>query len=279
MKKIIVPVDFSDVSKYVTELAVKMAQYIDAEIHFLNVISLPSHILLTPEGELFEDGDFDISIPKQLKVEVQNKILDWANVFYPKAITCVCYGHVNEQVLNYSSKNNADLIVMGTHASSGVKEMIASSHAEYIAMHAAIPLLTLKCDRSDIVIKSMVLASSFKIDEVPHCDLALAMQKAFDAKLYLLRVNTSKDFIPDGEVEKNMKQFAAKHQLTNYECAVYNDHDVEEGIMHFVAKKDVDIIAIGSKQRKGVSKLINGCLSADVLNHIHKPILTFKLKD
>lgn len=279
MKKIVVPVDFTDISKYGTELAVKIAAHLDAEIHFLNIVTLPSHILLTPEGDIFEDGDFDVSVPRKLKEENMVKLKSWIEQYAPTSKSCVCFGHVNEQIMKYADSIHADLIVMGTHINMGVKELLNSSYAEYIAMHTSVPIITLKCDRSDMQVKSIVLASSFKIADIPHCEMALALQKAFNAKLYLLRVNTANDFIPDGEAEKHMKAFAAKYELQNYEIAIYNDKEVEDGIMHFVAKHDIDIIAIGSKQRTGVNKIINGCVSADVLNHLYKPILTFKLKD
>lgn len=279
MKKILVPVDFTDISKYGTELAVKTAAQLNAEIHFLSIITLPSHILLTPEGDIFEDGDFDTSIPKKLKAESEVKMQAWKEKYFTKAISCICYGRINEQILEYVKKHQVDLIVMGTHASSGMKELLNASHAEYVAMHTNVPLLSLKCDRSDMQVKRIVLAASFKNGDVPHSEMAIELQKAFNARLYLLRINTPGDLMPDGEVEKNMRTYAEKHQLTNYETAVYNDKDVEDGIIHFVSKQDIDIIAIGSMQRTGLNKIINGCVSADLVNHVYKPILTFKLKD
>lgn len=279
MHKIIVPVDFSDVSAYGTTLAVKLARYLQAEIHFLHVVNLPSHVLLTPEGELFEDGDFDISVPRQRKEAAQVNMKNWAERYFPEAFTCVCFGHVEEDVMKYAHQQQAALIVMGTHAVSGVKEMLTHSYGHHLAMHSNVPVMTLKCDRSDMDVKKIVLAGSFKQDDVPHCEMAIALQKAFDAQLYLLRVNTPNDFMPDGEAYQHMKAFAMQHQLTNVDFAVYNDNDVEDGIVHFVAKNNIDIIAIGSKQRTGLNKLINGCVSADLVNHVFKPILTFKLKD
>lgn len=279
MEKIVVPVDFSDISAYGSSLAVKVAAHLHAELHFIHVVPLPSHVLLTPEGELFEDGDFDTSIPKKQKEVAGVQMKSWVEKYYPSAVSCVCYGHVNEDVIKYADKHKASLIIMGTHAVSGVKELLTNSHSEYIAMHSHIPLMTLKCDRSDMEVKKIVLAGSFKDDDVPHCEMALAIQKAFKAQLYLLRVNTANNFLADGEAYRHMRAFAEKHKLEDVEFAVYSDNDVEEGIMHFVAKNNIDIIAIGSKQRKGLNKIINGCVSADLLNHVYKPILTFKLKD
>lgn len=279
MKKILVPVDFSEISAYGSDLAVKTATHLNAEIHFIHVITLPSHILLTKEGELFEDGDFDTSIPKKQKEEALVKIKNWATRFYPSANTCVCFGHVNEEVMRYAQQHQASLIIMGTHTSSGLGELISSTHGEYIAMHSSIPVMTLKCDRSDMEVQKIMLAGSFKKDDIPHCEMALAMQQAFNAKLYLVRINTPGDFIPDGEAHKHMKAFADKHNLQQVEFAIYNDNTVEEGLMHFTAKENIDIITIGSWQRTGINKLIKGCISSDLINHLYKPILTFQLKD
>lgn len=272
--KIIVPIDFSDISRYGTTLAVKIAKELRAEIHLLNIITLPSHVLLTNEGEILEDGDFDTTIPKQQREENNLRLQAWKQEYAPGAITVVRFGHVNEQVLDYANKAAAGLIVMGTHPAFGVQEFFNTSHGEYIAMHAAMPLLTLKCDRSDLNVKSIVLANSFKTDDIPKAQITLAIQKAFGAKLYLLRVNTQADFVADADAEANMHAFAEKNHLSNVEFAVYNDTNLEDGIVHFVAKHDIDIISISSKQRTGLNKLINGCVSADLVNHVMKPILT-----
>lgn len=275
--KIIVPIDFSDISRYGTNLAVKIAQELRAEIHLLNIIPLPSHVLLTTDGEILEDGDFDTSAPKKQREENTLKLQAWKQAHAPGAITAVRFGHVNEQVLDYANKQAAGLIVMGTHPAFGMQEFFNTSHGEYVAMHATMPLLTIKCDRSDLQVKSIVLANSFKTDDVPHAHMTLAIQKAFDAKLYLLRVNTPSNFITDADAERNMRSFAEKNHLSNVEFAVYNDTAVEDGIVHFVARHDIDIISIGSKQRTGLNKLMNGCVSADLVNHVMKPILTHPL--
>lgn len=279
MQKILVPIDFSETSAYGSSLAAKVATYLNAEIHFLHVVNLPSHILLNEDGSLFEDGDFDTTIPKQKMKEAQEKMPSWIATYAPLAKTHFLYGHVNEIVLNCTKKLDIDLIIMGTHSVSGAQELFNHTHGEYVAMHSNVPVMTLKCDRSDMEVKSVVIASSFKTEDIPHVEMALALQKALNAKLYLLRVNTPKDFMADGKVLNNMNAFVQKHQLQNVELAIYNDEHVEDGIVHYVAKENIDIICIGSWQRTGLNKLINGCVSSDLVNHVYKPILTFKLKN
>ena len=72
--KILVPVDFTDISAYGTKLAVQLSGYLNAAIHFIHVVHLPSHILLTNDGELFEDGDFNTDEVKKTKANAEIKI-------------------------------------------------------------------------------------------------------------------------------------------------------------------------------------------------------------
>ena len=279
MKRILIPVDFSELSGYARDLAIRISKATGAEIHLLHVVPLPSHILLTPEGDLFDDGEMDVSIPKKKKEETVVLLNNWIQDASIGVTTCVCFGHVNAETVRYAERYQADLIVMATHGSTGVKELITGSHAENVSMHVTMPVLTLKCERPDLELRSIVLAGSFNTNDVPHSELLLELQKTFQSKLYLLRVNTPKDFLSDHEAISHMKAFAAKHALENVEFAVYNDLDVEEGIMHFAANENIELIAIGSMQRTGLNKFINGCVSADLVNHVYKPLLTFKLKD
>jgi nucleotide-binding universal stress UspA family protein len=279
MQTIITPVDFTDLSAYGSKLAADVAKHTHAQLHFLHIIPLPSHVLLTPEGDLFEDGDFDTSVPRKQKQEAEIKMQAWKEVYYPQAITSICFGKINEELLKYASTQEASLIVMGTHQTIGVKELLQNSHAEYVAMHSNAPVLSLKCDCSHMQVKSIVLAASFKTDDVPHCETVLKLAAAFNAKLHLLRVNIPSDKLEDKIILTNMSAFATKHQLVNVEFAIINHQDVEDGIMQYVADLDIDILAIGSKQRTGLNKIINGCVSADLVNHAMKPILTFKLKN
>lgn len=278
MKKILVPVDFSDVSQFGIDIAKKIAKTSKVELHLLHIITLPSHVLLDNNGELVEDGEMDIQELKQQKIEAEIKmknLADSLNEFDTKS--CICFGHVNEETVKYSKNNTTDLIVMGTHGSTGIKEYITGSHAEYVAMHASAPVFTVKCDRSEMQIKSLVFTNSFKGEVKNFPSIIKDIQKAFHAEMHLLRVNTPNTFMPDDEVLVNMKKFADEHELVDVKYSVINDREVESGIEKYCLYNNVDVISIGSRQRTGVNKLINGCVSADLVNHVFKPIITYKI--
>lgn len=278
MKKILIPVDFSDVSKFGIDIAKKIAKTSNVELHLLNIISLPSHILLDKNGELVEDGEMDIQALKLLKIEAELKMRNLLDSLADYEVkSCICFGHLNEETIKYAKNNTIDLIVMGTRGSTGIKEYITGSNAEYVAMHATAPVFTVKCDRSEMQIKSLVFTNSFKSEINTFPEIIKNIQEAFNAEIHLLRVNTPNTFMSDDEVLVNMKKFVDKYKLIDVKYAVINDKEVESGIEKYSLFNNVDVISIGSRQRTGVNKLINGCISADLVNHVFKPIITYKI--
>ncbi len=278
MKKILVPVDFSDVSKFGIDIAKKIAKTSKVELHLLHIITLPSHVLLDNEGELVEDGEMDIQALKSQKIETELKMRNLVESLAEFEVkSCVCFGHVNEETIKYTKTNTMDLIVMGTHGSTGIKEYITGSHAEYVAMHATAPVFTVKCDRSEMLVKSLVFTNSFSHEVENFPSIIKTIQEAFHAEIHLLRVNTPNSFMVDDEVLANMKKFADKYELVDVKYSVINDKEVETGIEKYCLYNNVDVISIGSRQRTGVNKLINGCVSADIVNHVFKPIITYKI--
>jgi nucleotide-binding universal stress UspA family protein len=277
LTKLLIPVDFSELASYVREVALKIAQRSGAELHLLHVIPIPSHILKTEQGDLFDDGEMDLTPFREQKAKASEKLAAWTN--YANVHTCICFGHVNEETVKYSKQHQIDLILMATHGATGMKELVTGSHGEYVAMHANAPVLTLKCERPDLEFRNVLLAGAFTDDDIPHCEALLELAGLFEARFHLVRINTPRHFLPDHQALAHMEAFCSRHGIENATLQVYNSHDVEEGIIRYASDKEIDLIAIGSMQRTGLSKFIHGCVSADLVNHVYKPLLTFKLKD
>lgn len=278
INRILFTTDFTDLSEKTFEMSQTIARKLSAELFALHIVSLPSHILLTEDGELLDDCEMDNSEPFMNKLKAEELFEKMKQGSDVKINTKVLYGHFNETALKYANELNPDLIIMGSHGIHSVKERISGSHTEYLAMHAKMPVLTIKEINRDGEIKRIVLAGSFLDDDIPNSNIVLGLREAFEAQLCLLRVNTKNNFLPDSEAIEHMKTFARLNGLTDVEYHVFNSHSVEEGIIEFAAKERIDLLAIGSKQRTGFNKFLQGCVSADLVNHANKPLLTFPLK-
>ncbi|MTI32953.1 universal stress protein [Xanthovirga aplysinae] len=273
MKNIIVPVDFTELSEDALIIAQSIASKLNAELTALHVMNIPGEALLNEEGALVEGNGLDIHLLNEKRVTQENKLKRWLKTFEWPTKSKVLMGNTVEKVLDYAENENMDLIIMGTHNLHGVKEHISSTMGEQVMLQASMPVITVKCNRPDYVIKEMVFAHDFH-QKSTKLHAIKTLQQAFDARLHLLQIINNKEEQNVGE--NLMKSFVQEHGLSNVQFHFLEDKNVVDGIARFSAEQKIDLLALETKGRRGFSSLIYGCVSSDLTHHMMAPILTFK---
>jgi nucleotide-binding universal stress UspA family protein len=74
-----------------------------------------------------------------------------------------------------------------------------------------------------------------------------------------------------------MTDFLAGVDTSSITTHIYNDVNVEKGILHFAKSIDADLIGMSTHGRKGLSHFFNGSISEDLVNHAKRPVITFKI--
>ena len=74
-----------------------------------------------------------------------------------------------------------------------------------------------------------------------------------------------------------MSDFVGNFQINNYSTHIYNDVNVEKGILNFANSIDADLIGMSTHGRKGLAHFFNGSISEDLVNHAIRPVVTFKI--
>jgi len=278
MKKVLVPCDFSEQAVNAFRFALDIAAQSNGEVHLVNVIELPvmHDTVLMPvlafEEALFKelqekaDKNFKKLIAKYVKGEqkVKSKVL---------------FGATSRMILDYCEDKNIDLIVMGTHGASGVREYLIGSNAEKIVRRAAVPVLAIKKYIKASSIKNIVFPNTLETEKQEDLVMKVkAMQNFFKAKLHIVWVNTPTNFTRDGVTFKRLEAFAKRFMIKDYTLNVYNDPYEESGVINFTHESKADMIAMGTHSRKGLVHALTGSVAEDVLNHVDCPIWTYTLR-
>lgn len=103
------------------------------------------------------------------------------------------------------------------------------------------------------------------------------LQSVFESTIHLLKIKTPSEKKSDETILAEINDFATINFLNNYKPHIYADKSVESGIGRFCAESSFDLVAIGTHQSKGLSKLFRGSISNDIVNHLFHPILTFPI--
>jgi nucleotide-binding universal stress UspA family protein len=278
MINILIPTDFSQLADYAYKMAHSLFSDDDIEIHILSIVSVTPNVLFDEQGELLEDGLLDLHSLYEVKQELESKMNKWLEGKDAIASAKVKIGQVTEDILRYIDDNNIDLLIMGTYGASGIKEVLIGSHTSYIAMRSPVPVLSLKSELSKESIKDIVLVGDFRNPQMVDLDFIKVMRLTNNSRLRFLKVNTPGDFETNEEVVARMKEFSEMNELGEVDYHVYCDYSVGKGMASFSEENDIDLIAIGSNQRKGLSRVIKKSVSYEAINHIDKPIISFPVR-
>ena len=277
MKKIIVPVDFSKHSEYALETAAVLAQKNNAELIVLHMLELTS-AMVTRDGETLQAETIFF-----LKL-AEKKFKDFLNKDFLEGIKVtpiIKHFKVFNELNEVAKENNADLIVMGSHGASGIKEMFIGSNTEKVVRHSDIPVLVVKHNPILTDFESVVFACDFSEDAIKPYHKATKMFKALGAKIYLLYVNLPNErFKSSSEMESRVANFLKKADgdLNKMNKVAYVcDYSVEKGILNYADVVGADLIATATRGRTGLAHFIDGSVSEDVVNHSVLPVMTFKI--
>ena len=165
---------------------------------------------------------------------------------------------------------------MGTKGAWGIKEKLSGSETQMVARHSKIPVLSLMCDRSDLVIENILLVHDFSSPKNLNLTLLHKLINAFQTKVHLLQIATENVVVEKSALLKLMDDFAVLNQINNYENHILNDKDVENGVIHFNQMHDMDMICIGTEGKGG---LFHSSATEKLVNHLFKPIISYHLNN
>ncbi|HZY79214.1 MAG TPA: universal stress protein [Cyclobacteriaceae bacterium] len=273
MKKIIVPCDFSAPALEAVKFAANIARKSKGEVTIFHTIALPTlynpSVVMAFEAEYMKDTkeaslkELEKVRSKQVGANVRTKMeVEFGDLLL----------HLKEKI----KKGKFDLVVMGTHGASGLKEYTIGSNAEKVVRNSMIPVICVK--KSPSQVSNIVFPVKPDMDQEKLTVEVKNLQNFFGAKLHVVFINTPGLFKRDSDTMPQLENFAKRFMLKNYTLNIFGDIDEEEGIINFTRNIKGDMVVMRTHGRKGLAHLGSGSIAEDVVNHIECPIWTLKIK-
>jgi len=138
-KKILFPVDLSEVSPKIVPYVKDMVATFDAEIHLLFVARILQHFtsIYVPHPSV---NQFEAEVVRGAEKGLQEFVDEHFRADSPKAQ--VVLGDPAAEILNYAKAEGIDLIIIGTHGRKGLEHIIFGSVAERVVKKSLVPVLT-----------------------------------------------------------------------------------------------------------------------------------------
>jgi universal stress protein A len=140
IKRLLVPVDFSDSSAKALDFAIDFARMHKAEVLLVHVIEPMNYAvprwLPEPTALLEEQRKEAAAEIAKLEAHVREKRV--------KCRSEIHFGVVYEMIAELARQSNADMIVIATHGRTGLAHMIIGSVAERVIQNSLCPVLVVR---------------------------------------------------------------------------------------------------------------------------------------
>ena len=277
MKKILVPIDFSPNSKNALRIAAEIAAKNGATIELLhtNVAAIYAMPLSEYASTTVyaEDQGYDESASRLLE-RVKHELIENPAFAKIKVDTRVEEGYLHSCIRNVAEEDAVDLVVMGTKGATGVNEFLVGSNTEKVIRTAPCPVLAVPETTGKFSLKTVLLPSTLKDDQKGIFRYLAAWQKAFGFNVKVLYLNNPSGFPTDGSAEAEKNRLAEAAGLAKPEVIMAMGSFFEDDTILSVAEQyDVNMIAMATHQRHGLSHVFFGSVTEDTVNHSNIPVL------
>jgi nucleotide-binding universal stress UspA family protein len=287
IKRIMVPLDGSDLAEQALPLASTLASIYDAELLIASVIAAVEHYDGEDRGIVDEDG----RLAAERYLAVKEADLDRKGV---RVRATVAAGRPHIVLSSLCDLEEVDLVVMTTHGRSGVSRWTMGSVADKVLRTTDTPLIlihpSLHRTPPDTVKRIVVPLDGSELAEAA-LHLAERMAKRINASLHLIRavippaVISGAEYLPGtlpvlDQIESDAKQYVETLAASLNERGLTATTEVRTGIPTEVilaeASEPGDLIAISTHGRSGVDRWFLGSVADAVVRHGDIPVLVVR---
>lgn len=272
--KILVPIDFSEISIRAIKHAAALAKTFNGEIILLYVqkkIELLDMIL--PALNMKDPWVVMAFLENKLEKQAQ-KIRDEYGL---KITTIVSFGNITSEISNVAEEQGAGLIIMGTHGSDFTTDLFIGSNSYRILTKSDIPVMTVR-NRSEREGYTNIL---LPIDSSEHSrqkvTSAIKIAESFGACLHVLgllgKFEDNYEYKLNVILPQIQKMASKKHILCTTEIDRASNR--AEKTIEYAEKVKADLIIIMRDEKEGLSSLMLGTYAHQLINNSPVPVLSF----
>jgi len=276
LRKILVPVDFSETGMLALEHASFMARLAKADLILLHVLPVSEYHFEIPEPVMRIENHDEVNRVVEQKL---SELVDSVRANYgcvAKSISA--RGKVAHEVMELAKEENVDLIIMGTHGASGFEEFFVGSNAHKVVTVAPCPVITVQTHAKKLGFTNIIVP----IDRTTHSrekvEIATTMANLFAAKLHIVGLLESDE---DQEYDKlqivlDQVQHAVEKTGLPFSRTTVKGQNLAVEALKYGEKVNADLVIIMTEHESELNGIFMGARAKQIVNHSKIPVMSIK---
>jgi len=272
--KLLVPTDFSDLSKVAVSYAVNMAKHLESEVILLNVVFING---VPGAVANFQMSKIEAMMIEEAEKEFETLIKDIKELHkgfgFISSHTITGYP-IEDVIESFAKSAEIDLIIMGTKGATGLKKLLVGSNTAATIANSSIPVLSIPAQAPYNGIKNILYPTDM-VNLREEIELIVPMAYVFSATLHVLHIaNPSDNDITD---HKNLADEIISHNLYDkIEFHQMTNANIVDGIEEDIHLTNADILVTFTHKSTFFEKLFGQSVTRELNMAPVVPILSFK---
>lgn len=276
IEKILLPVDFSETAMIAIEHAAFTAQVFKAELVLLHVVEKhwEKFSIVAPELRVDAPSDLINAIEKRLEDTASN-----IRAKYGVKSTCITAdGNIFSEIISVAKEHNVDLLVMGTHGTSGIVEFFVGSNTYKVVTEAVCPVISVRAHAKKVGFQEIVLPIDDSMHSRQKVNHAIVMAKHFAAKIHILGLADSDDQSELKKFDIKLNQVAdlLKKSDIPFSCKTINGGNQSKNTYDYAKSINADLIIIMTDQEEAITGRLLGTYAQQIINHSKIPVMSIR---
>ncbi|WP_457626660.1 universal stress protein [Persephonella sp.] len=287
-EKILVGVDFSDISRHVIRSAVFLAKIFDSEIKLVHIVENTIFPAAFDDLEPFVDPEEFKKIVQTVEEIVEKSAQNLEEIAEDisekegiKVSFAVHTGDIAEEILEISEKGNFDLIVIGAHKKALVESLLLGNEAEKIVNKARTSVLIVK-GRPVENPKKLLCGYDFLPNSIEALETAKEIAKKTGAEIDIVHADTEEGFAHFSHIYETVFQKKVnmlKDLIEKLKAeGIKADFEIikaepSKAILEAVKDFDSELVVVGKRQRKDIKRFFLGTIAMKVVKNSPVPVL------
>ncbi len=277
IKKILVPVDFTETSETATLHAIELAKVFKADIFLIHIVEDSGYYFsVIPEEEpLISQTIQRLETGVRERMDrIKYTILKTDGLVAEVVITS---GKVDAEIIEFAQLKEINLIVMGTHGVTGYTEVFMGSNAQRVVTLSEVPVLTMQAGKT-YPFKNLLIPIDNSLHSREKVNIAVQIAKAWGSQIHLLGLPDSDEQIELDKFNIKMESVEKFFHAENlpFKSSFEHGDNLAEVALNYSNKNNCDLIVINTGHESETTGIFMGALAQQIVNHSKTPVLSVK---
>lgn len=269
MKRILVPVDFSENARDALLYALSLSKNYGFEVEVLNVtkIATKSHFISTKQIESLEETSKGEGMTKLKSFLAETPGAE-------KATPIIRIGFAIEEIISLCERSNYDMIVMGTKGVTNLRDRLFGTNTANVIESVRIPVLSVPAGTKFKPLERLTYVCNLESVNLPALGRLMGFGRITGARLTFLHYNS----LADLGSEKN-RGFAMQHVREvmpdpGISLDVLHEENLAMGVTSYTKDHPTDLLAVSLTEHGTLNRLFGTSIDRELREQLVQPIFT-----